>query len=108
MDERSRLARCGVSSSITWGLPKMKRYVYSEVNDMKTIRILHHHEPGHGWSFDSPDVPGMVGGTENYDPAHAEEAARFTLECIAEEQGRAAPANVSFEHYVPAGVAVTA
>ncbi len=75
---------------------------------MDTIRILHHHAPGHGWSFDSPDLPGLIGGTDVYDPAHAEEAARFTLTCIAEEQGVPAPTQVAFEHYVPAGVAVTA
>jgi hypothetical protein len=75
---------------------------------MQTIRILHHHEPGHGWSFDSPDVPGLVGGTEAYDPTHAEEAARFALACLAEEQDRSTPTEIAFEHYVPAGVAATA
>jgi hypothetical protein len=25
------------------------------------IRILHHHEPGFGWSFDSPDILGLIG-----------------------------------------------
>jgi|GEM_PF-1090124 hypothetical protein len=75
---------------------------------MDPIRILHHHAPGDGWSFDSPDVPGLTGGAEAYDPAHAEDAARFALACAAAEQGKAAPADVSFEHYVPAGVAVAA
>jgi hypothetical protein len=73
---------------------------------MDTIRILHHHAPGYGWSFDSPDIPGLTGGAEAYDPAHAEDAARFALACAADEQGDAAAADVSFEHYVPAGVAV--
>ncbi len=75
---------------------------------MQTIRILHHHALGHGWSFDSPDVPGLIGGTESYDEKHAEEAARFTLRCAAEEKGLSAPAELKFEHYVPAHAAVTA
>jgi hypothetical protein len=48
-----------------------------------TIRILHHHEPEYGWSFDSPDIPGLIGGTDEYDPAEAERAARFALACEA-------------------------
>jgi hypothetical protein len=75
---------------------------------METIRILHHRAPGYGWSFDSPDVPGLTGGTESYDPAHAEEAARFALACAADERGLATPTGLSFEHYVPAGAAVVA
>jgi hypothetical protein len=75
---------------------------------MDTIRILHHHAPGYGWSFDSPDVPGLTGGMDAYDPAHAEEAARFALVCAAEEQGEPAPVELAFEHYIPAGAAVTA
>jgi hypothetical protein len=75
---------------------------------MDTIRILHHHAPGFGWSFDSPDVPGLTGGTDAYDPAHAEEAARFALVCAAEEQGESAPVELAFEHYIPAGAAATA
>ncbi len=75
---------------------------------MTTIRILHHHAPGFGWSFDSPDLPGLTGGADDYDAPHAEEAARFTLSCVAEEQGRPIPTDLAFEHYVPAGIAVTA
>ena len=75
---------------------------------MHTIRILHHHAPGYGWSFDSPDIPGLTGGTDVYDPAHAEQAARFALTSAAEEQGISVPGDVAFEHYVPAGVAVPA
>jgi hypothetical protein len=75
---------------------------------METIRILHHHAPGYGWSFDSPDIPGLTGGTESYDPAHAEAAARFALTCAADEQEVAAPRDLTFEHYVPAGAAVVA
>jgi hypothetical protein len=67
------------------------------------IRILHHHEPGFGWSFDSPDIPGLIGGTDAYDPVEAERAARFAR--AAEEAGRPAPASVRFEHFVPAGAA---
>jgi hypothetical protein len=77
------------------------RYVYSE-KTMQTIRILHHHAPGYGWSFDSPDVPSLVGGTEAYDEKYAEEAAMFTLACVAEEQGISGPSDLKFEHYVPA------
>jgi hypothetical protein len=75
---------------------------------MDTIRILHHHAPGYGWSFDSPDIAGLTGGTESYEPAHAEGAARFALACAAEEQGLPAPVDLTFEHYVPAGVAAAA
>jgi predicted RNase H-like HicB family nuclease len=75
---------------------------------MNTIRILHHHEPGYGWSFESPDIPGLTGGGDTYDQAHAEDAARFALACAAEEQGESAPTELVFEHYVPAGVAVAA
>ena len=75
---------------------------------MHTIRILHHHEPGYGWDFDSPDIPGLVGGTSSYDAAYAEEAATFALTCAAEEAGLPAPTDLVFEHYVPAGVAVAA
>jgi hypothetical protein len=88
---------------------KTMRYVYSErQRTMQTIRILHHHSPGHGWSFDSPDVPGLIGGTEVYDAGHAEDAARFALSCEAEERGASAATDLAFEHYVPVGVAVTA
>lgn len=70
-----------------------------------TVRILHHHESGYGWSFDSPDIPGLVGGADEYDPAEAERAALFALTCAAEERGEAAPSPVEFEHYVPSPVA---
>ena len=69
------------------------------------IRILHHHAPGFGWSFDSPDIPGLIGGTDDYDPTEAERAARFALESDAEEAGDSVPATVRFEHFVPAGAA---
>lgn len=69
---------------------------------METVRILHNHVPGYGWSFESPDIPGLTGGGAVYDAAQAEEAARFALACEAEEQGLASPRSVVFEHYVPA------
>jgi hypothetical protein len=75
---------------------------------MDTIRILHHHAPGYGWSFDSPDIPGLTGGTEAYDPAHAEDAAKFALASAADEKGMPAAVDIIFEHYVPAGVAIPA
>ncbi len=75
---------------------------------MHTVRILHHHEPGYDWSFESPDIPGLTGGSNAYDAAHAEDAARFALTCAAEEQGLSAPDDLVFEHFVPAGVAILA
>jgi hypothetical protein len=39
---------------------------------------------------------------------HAEEAATFTLACLAEEQGLSAPTKLEFEHYVPVRAPVTA
>ncbi len=73
-----------------------------------TIRILHHHEPGFGWSFESPDIPGLTGSDDAYDQAPAEDAARFALVCAAEEQGTPAPTDLIFEDYVPAGVPAAA
>jgi hypothetical protein len=61
-----------------------------------------------GWSFESSDIPGLTGGTDAYDAAHAEEAARFALACAAEEQGLPAPTDLTFDHFVPAGAAVAA
>lgn len=76
---------------------------------MISVRILHHHEPPYGWSFDSPDLPGLIGGDDTFaqSRARAESAARFHLECEAEEQGRPVPdlAAIEFEHFVPASEA---
>jgi hypothetical protein len=47
----------------------------------------------------------LVSEPLGYDPVEAERAARFALECAAEEAGRPAPASVRFEHFVPAGAA---
>jgi hypothetical protein len=73
-----------------------------------TIRILHHHAPGYGWSFESPDVAGLTGGTDVYDAAYAEEAAKFALASEAEEQGSQMPDDLVFEHFVPADLASAA
>ncbi len=87
----------------------MKRCVDGEgASPEDPVRVLHQPAAGYGWSFDSPDVPGLTGGTEGYDATHAEEAARFALACAADEQGLPAPTGLTFEHYVPAGVAVVA
>lgn len=75
---------------------------------MDIIRILHHHQPGYGWSFESPDIPGLIGGGDTYDQAQAEDAARFALKCAAQERGQPAPAELRFEHYLPAGTASAA
>ncbi|MBF6620676.1 MAG: hypothetical protein ITG02_10660 [Patulibacter sp.] len=76
---------------------------------MNSVRILHHHEPPYGWWFESPDLPGLTGGAGTYveSRARAESAARFHLECEADEQGRPAPdlTAVEFEHFVPASEA---
>lgn len=75
---------------------------------MQVIRILHHHAPGFGCSFDSPDVLGLIGGTEVYDADDAEEAGAFALSAAAEEHDLPVPTDLTFEHYVPVGVAVSA
>lgn len=59
---------------------------------MRTVRVMHNHEPGYGWSFDSPDIQGFIGGPKNdadFDAScrWAEEAVRLTLEFEAEERG---------------------
>lgn len=69
------------------------------------VRILHHQEPGYGWSFDSPDIPGLIGGTDEYNPTEAEAATWFALACDAEERGEPTPVVITFEHFVPAAVA---
>jgi hypothetical protein len=72
---------------------------------MDAIRVLHRHEPGYGWSFESPDIPDLIGGGDTCDQAHAEEAARFALARAADEQGRLAPTDLIFEHYMRASAA---
>lgn len=58
---------------------------------MRTIRVMHYHEPGYGWSFDSSDLQGFIGGPENDADFEAscrwaEDAVRLTLEYEAEER----------------------
>jgi predicted RNase H-like HicB family nuclease len=76
---------------------------------MNAARILHHHEPPYGWWFESPDLPGLTGSASTYveSQARAESAARFHLECVADEQGESPPglAALEFEHFVPASEA---
>lgn len=73
---------------------------------MRTIRVTHHHEPGYGWSFDSPDIR-VIGGPDSgadFDAAcrWAEDAVRFHLECEAEERGAERPEPTRIVHLVPA------
>lgn len=72
---------------------------------MRTIRVTHCHEPGYGWSFESPDIPRFRGGpAPEADFAEAcrwaEDAVRFTLECEAEERGDAQVEQVRVVHLV--------
>lgn len=64
----------------------------------------HHHEAGHGWSFASPDLLGLIGGIESDDFGAAREAAeaaaRFHFSCEVDE-GRRPVDDVAIEHYVP-------
>ena len=69
-----------------------------------SIWILHRPERGYGWSFASPDVRGLVGGTGDFDPAEAEQAARFALSYEAEDRGEPAASEVAFEHFAPASL----
>jgi hypothetical protein len=64
-----------VCLSTTSASPNTPHCGYPEGGDMETIRILHHHAPGYGWSFESPDIPGLTGGEDVYNPAEAGEAA---------------------------------
>jgi hypothetical protein len=70
-----------------------------------TVRIPHHQESGYGWSFDSPDIPRLVGGADDHDPAEPERAALFALVCDAEDRGEPTPQDVHFKHFVPASSA---
>ncbi|MGX6446447.1 hypothetical protein ACVU7I_00040 [Patulibacter sp. S7RM1-6] len=76
---------------------------------MTSVSIIHRHEPGYGWFFTSPDLPGLMGSDVSFAAARerAESAVRFHLECEAEEQDRPAPDfdAVTFEHFVPASEA---
>lgn len=77
--------------------------IYSE-NDMRTIRVTHCHEPGYGWSFDSPDIrltggPAPEAGFEE-SCRWAEDAVDFHLECEAEERGESQAEDARVVHLV--------
>lgn len=76
---------------------------------MIVVRMLHQHDQPYGWYFSSPDLLGLVGGADTYaeSQSQSEAAARFHLECEAEEQGRPVPdlTALEFEHFVPASEA---
>jgi hypothetical protein len=59
--------------------------------------------PATAGALESPDIPGLIGGSNAYDPANAEEAAKFALTCAAEEQASPAPTDLIVKHYVSAG-----
>jgi len=76
---------------------------------MRTIRITHYHEPGYAWSFDSPDIPGLVGGPDidaDFEAAcrWAEDAVQFVLEGEAEERGESQVEDVRVVHLVETAV----
>lgn len=66
---------------------------------MHHIRVIHHHEDSKWWA-ESPDLPGWFAAADTYAEAHplAEDGIRFALES----------ADVTIEHFVPAGAAVAA
>jgi len=72
---------------------------------MRTIRVMHYHEPGYSWSFDSPDIPGLVGGPApeaDFEAAcrWAEDAVRFVLEGEAEDRGESQVEEARVVHLV--------
>jgi hypothetical protein len=72
---------------------------------MDAIRIIYHEHPGHGWSAESPDLPGWRVFGDAYGDTRdlADEGVRFVLDCEAEERGESAPAAYPpIEHFVPA------
>ena len=70
---------------------------------MDAIRIIHHDEGQHGWSFESPDLPGLIGGAGTLVESQklAEEAVRFHLACEAGERDEQAAAMPPLEHFAP-------
>ncbi|MDX6705153.1 MAG: HicB like antitoxin of bacterial toxin-antitoxin system [Solirubrobacteraceae bacterium] len=72
---------------------------------MDRIRVIYQEHPGHGWSAESPDLPGWRVFGDSYKDAHklAEDGVRFVLHCDAEERGEPTPTTyLAIEHYVPA------
>ncbi|HXE45560.1 MAG TPA: hypothetical protein VN635_10200 [Conexibacter sp.] len=72
---------------------------------MRTIRVKHYHEPGYGWSFDSPDISRFRGGPApeaDFEAAcrWAEDAVQFVLEGEAEERGEAQVEEARVVHLV--------
>jgi predicted RNase H-like HicB family nuclease len=72
---------------------------------MEPITIIFDYHPGHGWSYRSPDLQGLIGGAETYEATRtlADEGVRVHLQWQAEERGED-PAAVEIppiEHYVP-------
>jgi len=70
---------------------------------MDAIRIIHHDEGQHGWSFESPDLPGLIGGAGTLveSQKQAEEAVRFHLACEARERDEQPGSMRSLEHFAP-------
>jgi len=73
--------------------------------DMDPIRVIYQEHAGHGWSAESPDLPGWRVFGDSYKDTRelAEEGVRFVLDCDAEDRGEPAPSTYpAIEHYVPA------
>jgi predicted RNase H-like HicB family nuclease len=71
--------------------------------DVESIRVLYREHPGHGWSADSPDLPGWRVFGASYGDAHqlAKDGVRFVLDCEADDRGEPAPTmHPPIEHYV--------
>lgn len=71
---------------------------------MDPIRVIYHEAAGHGWSAESPDLPGWRVFGESYEDTHelVETGVRFTLDCNAEDRGESSADYPPIEHYVPA------
>ena len=74
---------------------------------MDPVRVIYREHAGHGWSAESPDLPGWRIFGDSYEDARqlADEGVRFVLACEAEERGEPEPKTFPHvEHYVPAPV----
>ena len=60
---------------------------------MDPIRVIYQEHAGHGWSAESPDLPGWRVFGDSYKDTHelAEEGVRLALDCDAEDRGAPAP-----------------